>query len=89
MELHNLLNRLLPYYQTCFNVHTSRDHLPRGYSAQGWVVIKGHFVKPSWESSSFGRDDRIIDRVPMGDLSIMLEIDRYNDYKNHQLISLV
>ena len=30
--------------------------------------MKGHFVNPSWESSSFGRDESIIDRVPMGDL---------------------
>merc|ERR1712029_1219807 len=33
---------------------TSKDHLPLGYSAQGWVVIKGHLVNPSRESSSLG-----------------------------------
>ena len=56
-----------------YQVHyflTSRDHLPRGYSAHGCVVMKGHFVKPSWESSSLGRDESIIDRVPIGDLAL-------------------
>jgi hypothetical protein len=32
-----------------------------GYSAHVWVVMNGHFVNPSWLSSSFGRSDRIID----------------------------
>ena len=61
-----------------FKFLTSRDHLPRGYSAQGWVDMKGHLVKPSWESSSFGLDERIIDRVPIGDLFCsMREIKRF------------
>ena len=40
---------------------TSSVHLPLGYSAQVWVVIKGHLVNPSVLSSSFGRSDRIMD----------------------------
>ena len=40
---------------------TSSVHLPLGYSAQVWVVMKGHFVNPSTASSSFGRSDRIMD----------------------------
>ena len=47
---------------------TSRVHFPMGYSAQVCDVMKGHLVKPSLPSSSCGRLDRIIDRVPMGDL---------------------
>merc|ERR1711878_78664 len=47
---------------------TSKDHLPLGYSAQGWVVIKGHLVNPSRESSSLGLLLKIRERVPMGDL---------------------
>ena len=40
---------------------TSRDHFPLGYSAQVWVVINGHFVKPSLESSSLGLVLKIMD----------------------------
>merc|ERR1712008_99578 len=47
---------------------TSRDHFPLGYSAQVWVVINGHFVKPSLESSSLGLVLKIMDLVPIGDL---------------------
>ena len=40
---------------------TSSVHLPLGYSAQVWVVMKGHLVNPSVLSSSFGRSDKIMD----------------------------
>ena len=47
---------------------TNSCHVPRGFSAQVCVVMKGHFVKPSVESSSFGRLLRIIDLKKMDNL---------------------
>lgn len=47
---------------------TSKIQVPCGYSPQVWVVINGHFVKPSLESSSFCLLLKIIDLVPIGDV---------------------
>lgn len=44
---------------SCFD--TSNNQFPWGYSPQVWVVMKGHFVKPSLWSSSFILRLRIID----------------------------
>ena len=42
--------------------------------------MKGHFVKPSWESSSFGLDERIMDRVPIGDLRVKFKVIEEAEY---------
>lgn len=47
---------------------TSSNQVPWGYSPHVWVVMKGHFVNPSRESSSFCRRLRIIDLVPIGEV---------------------
>lgn len=57
--------RTKPSYTTRFCLNngaiTSSVQVPWGYSPQVCVVINGHFVKPSLESSSFCRRLSIID----------------------------
>ena len=56
------------YYTNVNKNQTSSVHFPLGYSAHVCVVINGHFVNPSLESSSLGLVLNIMDLVPIGDL---------------------
>lgn len=50
-----------------WNLATSL-HFPVGFSPHVCVVMNGQLVNPSFESSSFGLRERIMVRVPIGEI---------------------